>query len=300
MDSLRIAKQINSELALIRSQYHNVLSAEERSEILDSITTCLANEFADVIYLSICDRQRNQELLKWSYDLSDRNYPQRVGPETQDVMIYLAKHSYDVYINCTVKWSSRFSAMDKRNRENELRGTIWDENRLSSLTEKVTNLEGGHHKDLDQNSSISTQYLNLQGIEKDLSKLALEEIIDKKDIENITHSLKNDLDRGYIQGVSFSIKAQTKPIIEWEFELDSSNLFNRSGDGIENVDFRQIEADLALHIKPIFSEKFKQMTQENKQQLIKEKQESNNPIWFAKVGRSKKGIFEWFKDIIGI
>ncbi|MCL1475026.1 hypothetical protein [Argonema antarcticum] len=189
MDILGIAHEINYELRHIGNHYDYILSPQKKVDIFNSIVTCLTSEYADVIELSIRNCRNHQEIFKWSYDLSDKKYPQRKGEDIQTILISLKKITQEVYLNCDVKWSSQFSQLDPRAKDKALRNTIWDKNYTdpsnSDKSLETTSLEDQY--ETSQKLNGANIYADYSVIEYELLKLASEtELLDNTTAKQIT------------------------------------------------------------------------------------------------------------------
>ncbi|CBN53559.1 MULTISPECIES: hypothetical protein [Kamptonema] len=271
MDILGIAHEINSELRHIRSQYPHVLSAEERSDIFDSIETCLINELADVIELSVRNGRDKQELLKWSYNLSDKNYPERIGIDIQTILASLNKIKQEAYLDCVVKWSSQFLELDPPSQEKLLCNTIWDKNyTITNDLDRSSKKLGlrDKHESLEQKINDSNICIDLSIIENELLKLASEtELLGSISAKQITNDLQKCFLNNYIRGVEFSILENHKKliIIQWKFELNSSNNLVRSGEPLPLIieQYQENKEYSCLKIQLKFTEKFKRTSEED-------------------------------------
>lgn len=277
MDILGIAHEINYELGHIGNYYGYILSPQKKVDIFNSIVTCLTSEYADVIELSIRNCRNHQEIFKWSYDLSDKKYPQRKGEDIETILTSLKKITHEVYLDCNVKWSSHFSELDPKAKDKALRNTIWDKNYTvpsnPDKSSKSASLEDQHETSI-QKLDESNIYADYSVIEYELLKLASEtELLNNTIAKQINADIKMCLLKRYIKGVEYSIIEEDKIdiISQWRFELTSNNHLARSGEVLPQIITKYSDCPTCcLKIQVLFTEEFENMPLNQKQSYMKD------------------------------
>lgn len=278
MDILGIAHEINYELGQIGNHYDYILSPQKKVDIFNSIVTCLTSEYADVIELSIRNCRNHQEIFfNWSYDLSDKKYPQRRGEDIQTILTSLKKITHQVYLDCDVKWSSQFLELDPRAKDKALRNTIWDKSYTepsnADKTSKPASLEH-QHETSRQKLNESDIYADYSVIEYELLKLASEtELLDNTRAKQITADIERCLIKRYIKGVEYSLIGEEDKIdiiSQWRFELISNNHLARSGEVFPQIITKYSDCPAScLKIQVFFTEEFENMPLDQKQFYMK-------------------------------
>lgn len=291
MDLLRVANQINAELAHLRANYSYLLDDQQRAEIFNSIVTCITNDLVDTITLSIRDC-RDQELVfvSWEYDLSDKKYPRRNGPALRDILQILQKAPQCAYVTCEVEWSDRFAVLDDTVKRRILGRTFWSkqpqstsdafpvdrpllEETRSPRSEVPTLAPGNFPSDLSL-------------LECELLKIASEtKLLRGHDVRSILASARECISNNLIRGLRFEVsdRARQTPILEWAFEITSDGRLVRKGDHLDQIVAlaKKKSHHLLLRVWPLTTLQFEQLTPGEKKRVMRKM------VWRVRVKRRR-------------
>jgi hypothetical protein len=265
MDILGVASEINSELAEIRHYYPYAIGSEERSNIFEAIETCLIHDLVTMIDFSICDYKSSKELIKWSYNFTDKDYIQREGESLETIIDTIDNHQNDIFIKPSFHFSPKYDQLYFIDREELFEGSFLDPKYIPPENPDKKNNNPGHKK----------QYIDWNVIKYDLAKLFYH-INSYMNDQNYAYVIYTQIEQfmklSYIRGVKFVILTSERYLLEeWEFYLNKDRKLSRNGKPINDivVNVKKYHSNLLISIQPQFTKGFNNMLKSQQEQQLR-------------------------------
>lgn len=282
MDLLSVSNEINSELGALRKSVSGIVDDRQRADIFNAVIVSISNDLLDGVIFTVRDKLRNEVQQTWQYDLGDRQYVKRRGPDIDEIIAHIETAGREMYLECAPVWSQKYHQIEKGSLDRLLKGTLWssgDQQKRQSLVDTATQRQAEKPK------------VDLIDLEEELKNLFIEMggAYDVRHVDQIIESTLYGLKHGLIIGVNLKTAVNGRVEINLRFTLDKNGSVTRERPFsiYEQLRNGKIQKNtVKLTVSPIPSQNFSKMSPEDQHEAMKQ------TIWEASYPKPKLwGIF---------
>ncbi|WKZ40026.1 MAG: hypothetical protein QY328_17345 [Anaerolineales bacterium] len=282
MDLLSVSNEINSELGALRKSVSGIVDDQQRADIFNAVIVSISNDLLDGVIFTVRDKLRNEAQQTWQYDLGDRQYVKRRGPDIDEIIAQLETTGKEMYLECAPVWSQKYHQLEAGGLDKLLKGTIWssgDQQRRQSLI------------GTSAQKPIERPRFDLIDLEDELRNILIElgGAYDVRHVEQIIKSIIYGLEHGTIIGVTLKTAVSVREEIVLRFTLDKKGSVTRERPFSIYEQLRNgkiLKNAVKFTVSPIPSQNFSKMSPEDQHEAMKQ------TIWGAFYPKPKLwGIF---------